>query len=299
MDTARKSVVRSLFVFALAVLFYAFFMHAKHDPLLSKVNAFANDPYDAVGSFGIQAAALLGILCIIRAFRTRGGANGAAGEQTFLLRTQAAAVLSVGVTLAADAVAMIRHPLVWFGSPGGYKLLLFVAGMGIFTAAIGFWIRRSVSRENWHVSSGDFGRAIVVSICAVAALFFYPESFRKGLIGVLFTVLIGTIILFVATWAWTIALIPDHEREMDANRAQKADRSGEFTRRRYHWIVVVLVGVLIGLFFVAGEASEGSGIPHSRLALVISAYIGLETAGLVIGYGFLGKPLGLFRRDSR
>lgn len=63
--------------------------------------------------------------------------------------------------------------------------------------------------------------------------------------------------------------------------------------------MVIIAGVLIGLFFVAGEASEGSGIPHSRLALVISAYVGLETAGVMIGYGLLRKPLGLFRGNTQ
>ena len=296
MVAARKSATRSLFVFGLALLFYVFFMHAKHDPLLSKVNAFADDPYDAVGSFGIQAAALLGILCIVRGFRARSAVAGSAEEQTFLLRTQAAAILSIGVTLATDAVAMIRHPLLWFGLPAGYRLLALMGDMAILTAAIGFWIRHSVGPENWCASSRDSVRAVIVSIAAAFALVFYPESFHRGLIGVLFTALIGTVILFTATWAWTMALVPNSDRDNGAVRGQGISESRKVHRRKYHWAVVVLVGVLVGLFFVAGEASEGSGIPHGKLALVISAYIGLETAGLMIGYGFLGRPLGMFRR---
>lgn len=296
MDATRRSGVRSLFIFVLAVLFYAFFMHAKHDPSLSKVNAFADDPYDAVGSFGIQAAALLGILCVIRAFRAPRAATGSAEEGIFLLRAQAAAILSVGVTLAADAVAMIRRPFLWYGSPAGYRLLALIGGMAILTAAIGFWIRRSIALENRHSNWAGSIRAAIVSIIAVLVLLFYPESFRRGLIGILFTALIGTVILFIATWAWTMALIPDTGLDEGAVHSQDVSGAREYHRRKYHWAVVVLFGVLIGLFFVAGEASEGSGIPHGKLALVISAYIGLETAGLMIGYGFLRRPLGLFRR---
>jgi hypothetical protein len=36
--------------FVLAVLFYLFFQVSKHHPALSQVNAFAEDPYDAIGS---------------------------------------------------------------------------------------------------------------------------------------------------------------------------------------------------------------------------------------------------------
>lgn len=300
MGATEKSAIRSLCVFVLAVLFYAFFMHAKHDPALSKVNVFADDPYDAVGSFGIQAAALLAILCVVREFRRRGSAAGSADEKEFLLRAQAAAILPVGVTLAADAVAMIRHPFLWFGLPAGYRLLALIGGMAILTAAIGFWIRHAAAAESWRISSRDSMRAVIVSIGAALALVFYPESFRRGLIGVLFTALVGTVILFMATWAWTMALVPNNGRDNGgAVRVQKVSGAREGQRRKYHWVIVVLVGVLIGLFFVAGEAAEGSGIPRAKLALVISAYIGLETAGLIVGYAFLGESLGLFRRRSQ
>jgi len=50
MDAPRKYKIDSLCVFILGALFYIFFMHAKHDPALSKANAFADDPCDAVGS---------------------------------------------------------------------------------------------------------------------------------------------------------------------------------------------------------------------------------------------------------
>lgn len=55
----------------------------------------------------------------------------------------------------------------------------------------------------------------------------------------------------------------------------------------------------MGLFFVAGEASEGTGIPHGKLALVVSVYLGLEIAGVLIGYSLLGGTLGLFHKSSR
>lgn len=294
MKTRQKFKITSLLICALAVLFYVFFMHAKHDPVLSKVNAFADDPYDAVGSFGIQAAIFLGILSLVRAFRTQRPGTASAERERSVLLAQTAAILSVGVTLAADAVAMLRHSSLWIGSSAGYRLAVFVAGMAVPTIAIGFWTHHNALAGEWKTSSSAWTRAGLVSILIALALLLYPGNFRRGLIGVLFTALIGTVFLFAPVWAWTTALVPDTARPHE-----QVSTSREFNRTRYHWAIVILAGVLIGLFFVAGEASEGSGIPRSRLALVISAYIGLETAGLMIGYGFLGKPLGLFRRDSR
>lgn len=295
MSANRKLKIASLLIFVLAVLFYVFFMHCKHDPALSKVNAFADDPYDAVGSFGIQAAAILGVLCLLRAFRGSHSYAESIERERFLLRAQVAAVLSVAVTLAADAVAMLRHPSLWMGHSAGYRLFALIIGMAVLTAAMGALVLRDTRTiERSGSPTGRF-KAVTVSLLAALVLFFYPEVFRHGLIGVLLTAFAGTVILFVSVWAWTTALVPD--RPGLPNSQLTSSRST--ARKKYALGLVILAGVLIGLFFVAGEASEGSGIPHSKLALVISAYIGLETAGVVVGYTLLRKPLGLFRENTR
>lgn len=296
MNNDQKSKVNSLLVLSLAVLFYFFFMHAKHDPTLSQVNAFGDDPYDAVGSFGIQAAAVLGIISVVRAFRGQRVRAAYVEHELFVLRAQMAAILSVGVTLAADAVAILRYPHVWIGSPSGYRLLALAGGMAILTIAIGTWVQRSASAVERHENRGVWVKALSVSSLSVLTLLFYPGSFRHGVLGVLFTAFAGTVILFASVWAWTTALIRDPAKESKLECARVSNPS---LLRKYGWVVVALTGILVGLFFVAGEASEGSGIPRGRLAIVIAAYIGLETAGILFGYGLLRKPLGLFRGTSR
>ena len=52
----RPLKVSAFITFVLAVVFYLFFQISKHDLALSQVNVFAEDPYDAVGSFGVQFA---------------------------------------------------------------------------------------------------------------------------------------------------------------------------------------------------------------------------------------------------
>ncbi|HKW87702.1 MAG TPA: hypothetical protein VJN21_03000 [Candidatus Acidoferrales bacterium] len=295
MIASSKLRINSVFIFGLAILFYFFFMHAKHDSALSAVNPFADDPYDAVGSFAIQAAVFLGILCVIRAFRPNPPAVESIHRESFLLRAQMAGVLSVAVTLATDAVAMLRHPHLWLGLPAGYRLLAWLGGMAVLTAAIGAPVYRMAKKIDLPAAPPQWNRILIVSLVAVGIILHYPESFRRGLIGVLATPLVGTAILFACMWVWTTALVP-----FQASSAVGTKPPGTrwYARRSFQWASVILAGILIGLFFVAGEASEGTGIPPARLVLVVSAYIGLETAGVMIGYGFLRKPLGLFRRFS-
>jgi hypothetical protein len=290
-----KLQINAILIFFLAVLFYFFFMHAKHDSALSTVNAFADDPYDAVGSFGIQAAVFLGILCLIRAFRSNGPGLESVQRESFIVRAELAAILSVAITLAADAVAMLRHPHLWIGLPPGYRLLAWLGGMAILTAAVGTRVYRIARKTEPAPASPEWSKTIIVSFLAILILLLYPGNFRRGLIGVLATALIGAPVLFACMWAWTTSLIPFHPG--DTAKAQSV-AAHWYAGKGFQWAIVILAGVLIGLFFVAGEASEGTGIPPARLALVVSAYIGLETAGLIIGYAFLRKPLGLFRKFS-
>jgi len=63
----------------LAVLFYLFFQISKQQPDLARVNAFANDPYDAVGSFAVQFALFVAVISLIRALRRY--SSGVAGCQ--------------------------------------------------------------------------------------------------------------------------------------------------------------------------------------------------------------------------
>src|SRR5690242_2762961 len=225
-------------------------MHAKHDPALSKVNAFADDPYDAVGSFGIQAAIFLAIVCLIRAFRSPTDAR-AFDDDLVILRAETAAILSVGVTLAADVLAMLRYPHLWMGSAAGYRLSALLIGMAVITGVLGLLIRRGAGAAYRHPKSNEWIRAVIVSILAAFLLVLYPEHFRRGLIGVLSTAFIGTVILFAPVWAWTMTLVP----HVSAHPEQHLITLEAFHRRKYHWLVVILVGVLVGLFFVAGEGS--------------------------------------------
>jgi hypothetical protein len=44
---------------------------------------------------------------------------------------------------------------------------------------------------------------------------------------------------------------------------------------------------------------EGSTGPHQigRFAVLATVFVGLECSGILLGYAFLAKPLGLFRQE--
>jgi hypothetical protein len=62
-------------------------------------------------------------------------------------------------------------------------------------------------------------------------------------------------------------------------------------------MVVLLFAFGIGLLAFLGETSEGGGrgVPLARLATVFAVFVGAGAVGVVMGYAFLRKPLGLFR----
>jgi hypothetical protein len=62
----RQLKVCAVLTFLLAVVFYLFFQISKHNLTLLQVNAFAEDPYDAVGSCraAMVVAVFMGFGCL-------------------------------------------------------------------------------------------------------------------------------------------------------------------------------------------------------------------------------------------
>ena len=143
---SRSLKIYACLTVALAVLFYLFFQISKHQPALAQVNAFANDPYDAIGSFGVQFALFTALLTLLRAFRPYQSRQALDSQALLLVRGAIFSCLSVIITLIADAVAMARHPSVWMGLSAGYVLAALVGGLALFTVLVG-WLLVSWGRK--------------------------------------------------------------------------------------------------------------------------------------------------------
>jgi hypothetical protein len=275
----------------LAIAFFLFFQMTKQIPALAAANASANDPYDAIGSFGIQAAAIFGLLAVARFFgwRRRGQAL-SLGHLFVMLRAEMATVLAVGITLAGDLMAMVRHPAVWTGQPAGREYAALLGVMLAFDAAVGLhvWLASRGVRGERIGTNRVWAGSVVVVFLVVLAL--YPEHLTSSIEGALVTILVGIALLVVPLRFLLVALIPT-----PAPSATDADAVERPARPWLQWVIVAVAGIVAGLFLVAAEMLQGSGAvvpPVRQLLLVASVYMGLETAGLLIGYAMLRRPVG-------
>lgn len=294
----RRSLLSSVLVLALAAAFLAFFQVTKQVPALSSANASAVDPYDAIGSFGVQAAAFLGALSVLRALLSGRDRALSSEREALLARTQVAAVLAVAVTLAGDAVAMARYPSLWLGVPAGTAYASALLAVAAMAALVGLRLLAGASRAGPSpapAARSAWVRAGVAAAVFVVVLAVYPAGVTESIPGALLTVLVGVVLLFVPVRLFTLALVP--RARGDAPEATPVRRPGPRGRQ---WALVTALGVLAGLALVAAELlADGGGAapaPLARIALVVSVYVGLETSGLLIGYALLRGPLGLERR---
>lgn len=213
-----------------------------------------------------------------------------------VVRTQVAAVIAVAVTLAGDAVAMLRHPAMWLGVPAGTAYAAALLAVAVMAAVVGFRVLRGAPRADHPPAPGPHavwiragaGAAVFVVVLAV-----YPEGVTSSIPGALLTVGVGVVLLFVPVRLLTLALVRRARADAAPAAPMRARRPGPRGRQ---WALVAALGVLAGLALVAVELladAGGTPPPAARIALVVSVYVGLETSGLLIGYALLRGPLGL------
>lgn len=331
---------RSAWLAALTALaFLAFFQVSKHQPAFASINPFADDPYDAVGSFATQFALVAALVAVLRAFRpyrasVASDASSAvvmpAAQEHFLARAVALVSLAVLVTMASNAVALARHPDGWLTFPGGRLLAGLVAGMSVL-ALLTLWSALAPRLRIGAVRPSSTSRvaALVVSLLALVLLAVYPEAWTQQVPTEVLTIAVGILILFVPLWALDRALftappanfadtIDDLMAIVGWLRARVpgvgillsllsvlARLAGVRTLirwlnpRRYPWVPLVLLGLLMGAWLLEAEALGEGGLtsqPGVRL-LLIGIFLGMECFAVLVGYALLACPLGLFRRE--
>ena len=314
----------------LAVLFYLFFQVSKQQPDLARVNAFANDPYDAVGSFAVQFTLLAAVVSLIRALRRYSPSVALEPQKRLLARGLVLTCLAVAITLVADTIAMLHHPSVWTGQPAGNVLAALIGIIALFTALLA-WRVYTWSRT---LSPGPTAQmppvaALAVGAGSVVILALYPEAWRLSTPGALLTVVAGAILLFIPLWALGLALSPspgaryeDVIDDLASMYRYLRVRSRRFSQvahlaeavlswlpfrtlvgwlnpRRHRWNAAILLGILLGIALVLGEMLGEGGGPQQmgRLAFVVAVFVSLEGFAVLLGYALLARPLGLIRRD--
>jgi hypothetical protein len=280
-------------VLALAALFWWSFMHVKHSPALRTVIPFGDDPYDAVGSYGVIVGMLSALLSLFRAFRYYRTAPSKI-DLVYLVRSQEAVVLAIFITLAADVIAMARHPAIWIGAASRDSLIAILGGLAVVTAFVQFLICTSQERFLEREVKG-WKRVATAALLVMLVLSLYPEKLIDLTATHLLTVLAGATILFAPMRTLLNTLVPNGA---DNGIGKKTSAWRMFSTSWQRWVAILILGAMIGALAFAGEASEGAGTPAlGRLVFVGSVFVGLGLCGIVIAYVFLGEPLGLQPRS--
>ena len=324
----RKLKTSALLVFGLSILFYFFFDFCKHAPGIGAANPFATDPYDAVGSFGIMLALLGALLMLVRVFRPYPQTRMPPAQLLLALRAGVVTLLSVTVTLAADAIGLARDMFTNGSSPAVWRLAGLVGGMTLLTLSVGWTFVRTARGAEVPSAPRPWMRTGIISMLVFLILTFYPLSWRdSGIPGGIFTALTGMALLFFQVWVVATAIFPVFEFAYEdvfddlatvfqgwKNRLgrlaapliwmEKATALppmrkfiGWFSPRKHRWSLIVLVAVAMGVSLVLAETLvEGMPGNLGRLLMVICIYIGIGGTGVTLGCVLLVHFMGIFRK---
>jgi hypothetical protein len=321
-----KQVKRVTLATCLTILsFWLFFDVSKHNSKLAQVNPFGEDPFDAVGSFGLQLAMFCGLLSVIRLLRPYPNGAGVYHLRR-IVYGDAVALLVVGVTLAADSVAILGDLHAWTTSLEGWLLAGWVIGMLGLTIFVGSRILLLFRATNPPTSIVHTTWKNVM-LCLVGAIFLAinPSSWHATIAGSILAALAGMALLFIMTSALAKSIFPNVDEPIEdllddllaLCRGLKARTGftgfpfrwienavqiswvqsflGWLNPRKHAWNAVVLVALGLGIALILAE-TLGEGAPDTRrILLVLSAVIGIETCGVLMGYALFKSYLGLVR----
>lgn len=313
----------SSLVLLLAFFFWAFFDISKKAALLAVVNPFAEDPYDAVGSFGIQLAFFAALLSLLRAFRPYASREIPSNQQLLILRGETVALLAVVVTLAADIVAMVRYPLMWRNSPGRWVLLALMGVVIFLVVLTGLWLYQFARNIPVLAANRSWTRLLIFPFSALI-LAIYPADLQASIPGGIFSALLGMALLFLCTWALATVISPETEMEFKdvlddfvsiyhaaksrmraisileklANLRWVQGLVDWLNPRRHRWNLIILIALAMGAVLLIAEfINEGISASANVVFLVIAVFIGIEGLGVILGYFLFAEFLGIFRKE--
>ncbi len=316
-------------ILGLSIFFFIFFEICKHAPIIGAANPFAEDPYDAVGSFGIFLAFVCALLMVVRTFRPYRGNEIPTRQMDLAIRAGAVAVICVVVTLAADAIGLGRAMIANGIHPETNNLAAVVGGMTLVTLATGWTLIRAANSIVHQPIERPWWRGGVLCGLAILILAFYPIQIREAsATGGVITALVGMSILYLTTWGIATVLFPTSESnyedvfdDLSAIIRGWGTRSGGIAwginliikvagsppvngvlewinPRKHRWNLAILAAAGFGVAIVSVEAlSEGIAPTMGRVLLVVSVYLGIGGAGVMLGYLLFGKFLGIFRPE--
>ncbi len=266
MDTnaVRKIYRVTALTFAASIVFYLFFQTSKGGPLRT-VNPFLDDPYDAVGSFAVQGALLVGALTYARALRLL-EEPAQIRKERLILRGNGLVLAAIWATLIADVIAeFVRslQPSFW-----GYWLQVELALMFLLAAMCTTWL--AIAFKGLRLAATPAGLTPADGIDDLWTLARVPVKRAEKYLPERWVAWVES---FNSDWLFA--------------------RTPWLNPRLHAWRFACALGLLVGIGLVVAQLQEGLPPSLQIGLLVMGIFISAEFAATLIGFAVLGGYLGL------
>jgi hypothetical protein len=248
-----------------SVVFYLFFQINKNGPF-RLINPFAEDPFDAVGSFAVQGALLISLLTYARSLRLRDDPTQSV-KMRLIQRGNLLVLLAILVTLFADVIVVTYHPISL--SEWGIILLVELALMFLLTTVCALMLIAVFRHTPMEIPSKNLTPADAIDDLLTLA---------RVPVMILRPALPGALV------AWVNGF----------NSDLLFARVPWFNPRMHPWRFACILGLIVGAgLFVAQLLLEGP--PPNWLAglLVAGIFISAEFFAALAGFAIFGGYLGL------
>jgi hypothetical protein len=267
----------ALLTFVASLFFCAFFQISKL-PDFAAVNAFAEDPVDAIGSIAVQVALAVSVLTLARATQVRHTPGTLAYKSRWIVHGNIVALLAIMITLAADTWMQVQHP-----APGNSlwgQLLLIGLGTVALIASAAIVITWVAARQS-KAESAATGPAIGEAASLGEALSDLWALAR----------------LILAWFRRPMPWLGRPLRRVDelGNRLFEWIMNWPWIGPRAHpWWFCAVVGLAVGIAVAAAHGlEEGSALNPALSVLTATIFIVVEVVAVLTGFLLLGGFLGL------
>jgi hypothetical protein len=322
--------LNTMFTFLLSIIFIWFFFFCKHNGLLSKVNVFDNDPYDAVGSIGIQVSFLAAILSLIRIVGSFINGTLKNSQKILILRNNLISILSIEITMISNLISIFRFKDKWINNSTGIILVFFVISFLFFSILMHCWtlfIAKKISSENTHRNFSFFDLWPLLGFFILAI---YPVYLRESITGAIYTAYLGMIIHVTMVRSFSLWMLPQTELKfidmidilsdlysLTKNKIKLANyffnkiemlirtlklksTINWLNPRKHRWNIIIIFGILVGVLFAFNEGIGENWIGYgNRAILLFSIFVGGELIIIFMFYLLFSNYLGLFHKESK
>jgi hypothetical protein len=245
------------------VLFTLFFQVNKNGPI-GEINPFAVDPYDAVGSFAIQGALLIGALTYARALRMQDDPSQAA-KTTLVYRGDLLVLAAIMVTLFVDAAAVTLQP------PSSFWGTVLIVELAVMFLLASTCLAVLLVVFN-GTKPGDFPHDLTPAD-GIDDLWILVRLPVRRMHAYLPAALVRWVARFNSDLLFT--------------------RARWLNPRTHPWRFAAALGILAGAGLLVAQLQEG--LPPSMVTglLLAGIFLSAELTATLLGFGILGGFLGL------